>query len=80
MRQNQRVFIDAVSVDAGVLTTEPPMRVECSLSKVCAAAVHMAAKPKFVQNGLGNAMLVRTANVETDFSGANSLHRVGSVP
>ena len=80
MRYNQRVLIDAVSVGVRILTTEPPMRVERSLSKVCAAAVHMAAKPEFVQNGLGNAMLVRTADVETDFSGANSLHRVGSVP
>ena len=63
-----------------VRATEPPMRVECGLGKVCAATVHMTAYPQGVLYSLGNAMSVRTSNVETDFPRANGLHRIGGVP
>ena len=80
MCQNERVFGYPVSVDLRVLATEPPMRVERGLGKVCAATVHMAAKPQSVLDTLGNAMSVRTSDIETDFSSANGLHRTGAVP
>ena len=56
------------------------MRVERSLGKICAAAVNMATKPQSVLDSLGNAMSVRTSDIETDFSRANGLHRIGAVP
>ena len=80
MRQNQRVYSGPVSVDMRVLATEPPMRVERSLGKICAATVNMATEPQSVLNSFGNAMPVRTSNVETDFSRTNGFHRIGAVP
>ena len=80
MRQNQRVYSGPVSVDMRVLATEPPMRVERSLGKICAAAVHMAAYPQSVLESLNNAVFVRTSNIETDISRANGIHRIGAVP
>ena len=80
MRQNQRVYSGPVSVDMRVLATEPPMRVDRGLGKVCATAVNMATKPQSVLDSLGNAMSVRTSDIETDISIANGLHRIGSVP
>ena len=69
-----------VSVDLRVLATEPPMRVERSLGKICAAAVNMAAYPQSVLESLNNAVFVRTSNIETDISRANGIHRIGAVP
>ena len=63
-----------------VLATKPPVRVERSLSKVCAAAVNVATKPQSILDGLGNAMSVRTSDIETDISIANGFHRIGAVP
>ena len=80
MRQNQRVLCGPVSVDMRVLAAEPPVRIERGLGKVCAAAVNVATKPQSVLDSLGNAMSVRTSNVETDFPRANGLHRTGGVP
>ena len=80
MRQNQRVYSGPVSVDMRVLATEPPMRVERSLGKICAAAVHMATEPHSVLDSLGNAMSVRTSDIETDISITNGLHSIGAVP
>ena len=69
-----------ISVDLRVLATEPPMRVERSLGKICAAAVNMAAYPQSVLESLGNSMSVCTSDIETDISTANGLHRIGAVP
>ena len=80
MCQNERVFGYPVSVDLRVLATEPPMRVERGLGKVCAATVHMATKPQGVHNSLGNAMSVCTSDIETDSSTANGFPRIGGVP
>ena len=80
MRQNQRIFLNPVSVDVRVLATKPPMRVQRSLGKICAAAVHMATYPQSVLDSLGDAMSVRTPNIETDVTSANGLHRSGAVP
>ena len=63
-----------------MLATKPPMRVDRSLGKICAAAVHMAAKPQSVLDSLGDAMFMRTSNIKTDISTANGLHRIGAVP
>ena len=63
-----------------VRATEPPMRVECGLGKVCAATVHMATKPQSVLDSLSDAMSVRTSDIETDISTANGFHRIGAVP
>ena len=80
LSQNQRVLSGPVSVDMRVLAAEPPMRVERGLGKICAATVHMAAKPQSVLDTLGNAMSVRTSDIETDSSTANGFHRIGAVP
>ena len=80
MGQNQSVFLNPVSVDLRVLATEPPMRVERSLGKICTAAVNMTTKPESVLDSLGNAMSVRTSDIETDSSTANGFHRIGAVP
>ena len=56
------------------------MRVERCLGKVCATAVNMATKPQGVLYSLGNAMSVRTSDIETDISIANGLHSIGAVP
>ena len=80
MRQNQSVFFNPVSIDMRVLATEPPVRVERGLGKICAAAVNVATKPQSVLDSLGNAMSVRTSNVETDFPRANGLHGIGGMP
>ena len=56
------------------------MRVQGSFRKICAVAVNMASYPQGVLYSLGNAMSVRTSDIETDIPTTNGLHCGSGVP
>ena len=56
------------------------MRVQGSFRKICAVTVNMASHPQGVLYSLGNAMSMRTSDIETDISSTNGLNCTGGVP